>query len=58
MTDGDWLWRQSLAFFVERRNVALPGDFLSLIRGRAYAVPDRSREELLAYTRVAHEQVF
>jgi hypothetical protein len=39
-TDGDYLWRDDLAYYVERHNVALPDDFLRLIRARHYIVPD------------------
>jgi hypothetical protein len=39
-TDGDWLWREDLAYYVRRHNVDLPGEFLALIRGRNYQVPE------------------
>ena len=39
-TDGEWLWREDLAYYVERHNVAIPGEFLDLIRRRGYLVPD------------------
>jgi hypothetical protein len=39
-TDGDWLWRDDLAYYVRRHNVALPDEFLQLIRQRNYTVPD------------------
>jgi hypothetical protein len=38
-TDGDWLWRNDLAYYVRRHNVALPDEFLQLIRQRNYTVP-------------------
>src|SRR4051812_2227006 len=39
-TDGDWLWREDLAYYVRRHNVELPPEFLQLIRQRNYVVPD------------------
>ncbi len=39
-TDGDWLWRDDLAHYVQRHNVTLPEDFLRLIRRRHYVVPE------------------
>jgi hypothetical protein len=40
LTDGDWLWRQDFAHYVGRHNVAVPAEFLRLIRERQYIVPD------------------
>jgi hypothetical protein len=39
-TDGDWLWRDDLAHYVQRHNVTIPDEFLRLIRERHYIVPD------------------
>jgi len=39
-TDGDWLWRDDLAYYVQRHNVTPPEDFLRLIRERHYIVPE------------------
>jgi hypothetical protein len=39
-TDGDWLWREDLAYYVSRHDVAIPEEFLQLIRQRRYIVPD------------------
>jgi hypothetical protein len=45
-TDGDWLWREDLAYYVRRHNVAVPAEFLRLIRGRHYIVPDLEESAL------------
>jgi hypothetical protein len=39
-TDGEWLWRDDLAYYVSRHDVALPEEFLRAIRDRNYVVPD------------------
>ncbi|MCZ7374902.1 hypothetical protein [Micromonospora sp. WMMC250] len=58
MTDGDWLWRKDLAYYVRRHRVALPEDFLALIRERDYAVPSRGVPELTACSRQARDLMF
>jgi hypothetical protein len=40
LTDGEWLWREDLAYYAGRHNVALPEEFLAHIRRHAYVVPD------------------
>jgi hypothetical protein len=45
-TDGDWLWREDLAYYVRRHNVVLPAEFLQLIRERGYTVPSVGEEAL------------
>jgi hypothetical protein len=32
MSDGDWVWRQDLAYFVERYRIRLPEEFLRHVR--------------------------
>lgn len=39
MTDGEWLWREDLQFYVSTHHVRLPGEFLTRIRERRYEVP-------------------
>ncbi|MDK1473076.1 hypothetical protein QNO07_06515 [Streptomyces sp. 549] len=39
LTDGEWVWRQDLMFYVRRYNLALPQELVSKIRGLNYAVP-------------------
>jgi hypothetical protein len=41
LTDGDWLWRLDLPYYVQRHHVRLPDQFLALIRERQYVVPER-----------------
>ncbi|MFI5929592.1 hypothetical protein ACIA3K_26960 [Micromonospora sp. NPDC051543] len=58
VTDGDWLWRKDLAYYVGRHRIALPQDFLALIRERDYVVPPRGVPELTACSRQARELMF
>ncbi|MEU8215607.1 hypothetical protein AB0C47_07545 [Micromonospora taraxaci] len=58
MTDGDWLWRKDLAYYVQRHRVAVPEAFLALIRERDYVVPSRSVPELTACSRQARDLMF
>ncbi|GIJ27415.1 hypothetical protein Vqi01_25770 [Micromonospora qiuiae] len=58
LTDGDWLWRKDLAYYVRRHRVAVPEEFLILIRDRDYAVPPRSVPELTACSRQARDLMF
>ncbi|WP_434740273.1 hypothetical protein [Micromonospora sp. SH-82] len=58
LTDGDWLWRKDLAYYVRRHRVAVPAEFLALIRERGYAVPARGVPELTACSQRARELMF
>jgi hypothetical protein len=58
LTDGDWLWRQDFAYFVRRHHVAVPDDFLALIRERDYAVPARDVSVLTACSQEARRLMF
>lgn len=58
LTDGDWLWRKDLAYFVRIRRVALPDAFLALIRERDYAVPERDVPVLAACSQEARRLMF
>ncbi|MEV0844397.1 hypothetical protein AB0J21_00685 [Streptomyces sp. NPDC049954] len=46
LTDGTWIWRADLAYYVGRYHVALPAAFLSLVRARAFVVPELSAADL------------
>ena len=46
LTDGDWMWRDDLAHYVERHRVTPPAEFLALIRERHYIVPSVADEVL------------
>ena len=39
LTDGEWLWREDYAYYVEHHNVRVPDDLLTTIRHRNYIVP-------------------
>ncbi|MEU8213747.1 hypothetical protein AB0B85_31610 [Micromonospora sp. NPDC049044] len=58
MTDGDWLWRKDLAYYVRSHRVAVPEDFLALIRERDYVVPPRGVPELTSCSRQARDLMF
>lgn len=57
-TDGDWLWREDLAYYVERHNVAVPAEFLELIRRRDYLVPELDEVTLEECTVEAEHLMF
>lgn len=42
MTDGEWLWREDLQFYVTNYHLRLPDEFLAAIRRNNYRVPDVS----------------
>ncbi|MER7165301.1 hypothetical protein ABT336_04370 [Micromonospora sp. NPDC000207] len=58
LTDGDWLWRKDLAYYVRRHRVTVPAEFLALIRERGYTVPARGVPELTACSQRARELMF
>ncbi|WP_431894784.1 hypothetical protein [Micromonospora haikouensis] len=53
MTDGEWIWRDDLRFYVDTYPVRLSGDFLASIRASDYHVPDLRIEDLRAAGRKA-----
>ena len=57
-TDGDWLWRQDLAYYVRRHHVALPPELLATIRERQYTVPPVDEARLIALTASAEHFAF
>ncbi|MEV0941339.1 hypothetical protein AB0I90_13300 [Micromonospora wenchangensis] len=48
LTDGEWLWRDDLRFYVTAYHVRLPEDFLATIRRNSYHVPYLPIEDLRA----------
>jgi hypothetical protein len=40
LTDGVWLWRRDLQYYVRQHNVRLPEEFLADIRSSQYEVPE------------------
>lgn len=48
-TDGEWVWRGDLWFYVHRYHVSLPEEFLEKVRSHNYevpSVPDSILEEI------------
>ncbi|MFI9153676.1 hypothetical protein [Streptomyces sp. NPDC053367] len=39
LTDGTWLWREDLPYYVSAYHVTLPAEFLAHIRGLGHAAP-------------------
>lgn len=39
-SDGEWLWPEGLAHYVEQHHVKLPDDFVAHMRQNAFAVPE------------------
>src|SRR3954464_4053302 len=50
LTDGEWLWRQDLSYYVRRHHVALPPDLLAAIRERQYTIPPVDEAQLIILT--------
>lgn len=38
-TDGEWIWRGDLWFYLSRYHVRLPDDFLARVREQGYKLP-------------------
>lgn len=51
VTDGTWYWREDLAHYVEKYNLALDARFLTEVAGRAYEHPEFTREETTSVAR-------
>ncbi|MFF1698244.1 hypothetical protein ACFVXC_32260 [Streptomyces sp. NPDC058257] len=47
-TDGEWLWREDLAYYVETYHITLPADFVSRIRHFTYSAPEIEKSRLLS----------
>ncbi|OSP38959.1 hypothetical protein B7767_34455 [Streptomyces sp. 13-12-16] len=39
ITDGTWLWREDLSYYIAKYHVSLPNDFLERIRSLDYTAP-------------------
>ncbi|KOX11716.1 hypothetical protein ADK66_05825 [Micromonospora sp. NRRL B-16802] len=46
LTDGEWLWRDDLRFYLATHHVHLPQDFLETAHGNDYRVPDLREDQL------------
>ncbi|SCE99611.1 hypothetical protein [Micromonospora mirobrigensis] len=53
MTDGQWLWRDDLSFYLASYQVRLPQEFLDAVRANGYRVPELRIEELRRLSREA-----
>ncbi|WP_369391996.1 hypothetical protein AB5J72_33720 [Streptomyces sp. CG1] len=49
-TDGEWVWRGDLWFYVSRHHVVLPDDFRAKAESLGYVVPSVEQERLMALT--------
>ncbi|MGW4885302.1 hypothetical protein [Streptomyces murinus] len=49
-TDGEWVWRGDLWFYVSRHHVVLPDDFRSKAESLGYTVPTVEQDRLTALT--------
>lgn len=47
LTDGEWVWRGDLWFYVRRYHLALPEEFTAAARGHGHRVPEVRRPALL-----------
>lgn len=46
-SDGEWLWRGDLWFYLRTHHVALPEEFLAQIRGGDYLMPAENEPQLV-----------
>ncbi len=46
-TDGEWIWRADLGFYVRNYHIQLPKDFLDRVREHGYGVPDVPQGQLV-----------
>ncbi|MGC4856695.1 hypothetical protein ACLQ24_25810 [Micromonospora sp. DT4] len=46
LTDGEWLWRDDLRFYLATYRVQLPTEFLATVRGNDYRVPALRGDQL------------
>lgn len=52
-TDGTWVWRRDLAYYVRQYRVGLPSDFVAAVRLRHGELPALTEAEL---QRLAHDE--
>lgn len=50
LTDGDWVWRGDLWFYVSRHHVTLPDDFRAKTSSLGYVIPSVEQERLAVLT--------
>ncbi|MGW7358636.1 hypothetical protein ACWGI0_18905 [Streptomyces sp. NPDC054802] len=56
-SDGEWVWRGDLWFYVQVHNLKLPEEFLGRIRGNAYQIPPEDEPSLLAIAQYVHGRI-
>ncbi|GHC74446.1 hypothetical protein [Streptomyces cinnamoneus] len=49
-TDGDWVWRGDLWFYVVTYHLLLPDEFTSKIRASGYSMPSVEQDRLVELT--------
>ncbi|OWA09301.1 hypothetical protein B9W62_16265 [Streptomyces sp. CS113] len=47
LTDGAWIWRDDLAYYVVRYHLALPGDFVAHVGEAGYSPPEVPESRLV-----------
>lgn len=57
LTDGTWVWRQDLSFYVRKYHVELEGEFLEHAMRLNFAVPEPNRSSLLALADIVMREV-
>jgi hypothetical protein len=45
-TDGEWIWRGDLWFYLRKYHVRLPEEFIARVREQSYTVPELSLDRL------------
>ncbi|MFC0003500.1 hypothetical protein [Micromonospora siamensis] len=53
MTDGEWIWRDDLSFYLATYQVSLSREFVESVRANHYQVPQLQIDELRAASREA-----
>ncbi|MFE2826346.1 hypothetical protein [Streptomyces sp. NPDC059271] len=46
-TDGTWLWRQDLPYYVAKYHISLPSDFIAHVRNAEYRIPQVPEQRLM-----------
>ncbi|MEV2203114.1 hypothetical protein AB0E11_24530 [Streptomyces fradiae] len=57
LTDGENVWREDLASYVQHYAVGLPVDFLQFMEAHGYVVPPVGRDRLIEISTSATEQL-
>ncbi|MEU4178521.1 hypothetical protein [Streptomyces sp. NPDC026589] len=56
-SDGEWIWRGDLCFYVRKYNVRLPEEFLSRMREKQYLMPAENEPELRRLAQKVHDSL-